>query len=188
MIRLTDLLLLAIGLFASSPVAAEVYRARTVGDWAVGASKDGQGCFLSRQYDSVGGTTLLLGVDMDGTNHLSVLNDNCSIKPKERLKLDFRLSNGGYLGQLVFGMASDGKSGFVTTFEPKFPTYFGTSAKLYISRGDVPVERLSLTGSGAAVAELRRCVEAQRVGADAATGEAKRYGSIPRDPFARRGK
>lgn len=102
-------LILAAGLFGSAAGAAEDYRARDVGGWTVAASEDGNGCFLTRQYDGVGGTTLLLGLDTDGTNHLSVLNDNWSIKRQERLNLDFRLSNGGYTGYTAIGMISNGK-------------------------------------------------------------------------------
>ncbi|SDF81061.1 hypothetical protein [Sphingomonas carotinifaciens] len=167
-----------------SPTHAIDYAARDVGDWTVAASKDGQGCFLTRTYDRAGDTTLLLGLDADGANHLSVLNANWSIKPKDRLKLDFRLSNGGYAKHAAIGLRSDGKQGFVTSFEAKFPAYFARSNELHIARGDVPVERLNLAGSGAAVAELRRCVAAQRLEAKAAKARKPRGDDIPEDPFA----
>ncbi len=51
--------------------------------------------------------------------------------------------------------------------------------------GDVPVERLALTGSGAAVKALRACVEVQRKApkaTDRAGGPTR--DDIPRDPFA----
>lgn len=163
---------------------ARDYPPRTLGAWTVALSKDGKGCFLTRTYERAGDTTLLLGIDLDGTNHLSVLNANWSIKPKDRLKLDFRLSNGGYVKHFAIGMASDGKKGFVTSFEPKFPTYFATSAILHISRGDVPVERVNLDGSGAAVAAVRACVEAQRGKPASAAGATPPPDDIPRDPFA----
>jgi hypothetical protein len=155
---------------------------RTVGGWTVTASEDGEGCFLTRGYDHPGDTTLLLGVDLDGTNHLTVLNANWSIEPKDELKLDFRLSKGGYPKHFAIGMSSNGKPGFVTSFEAKFPSYFAASKFLDISRGDVPVERLDLDGSGAAVAELRKCVEAQR--GQPASAAKTRSSDIPRDPFA----
>lgn len=175
---------LAIALFASARATAGDYRTRDVGDWTVTASRDGTGCFLTRQYDGVGETALLLGIDVNGANHLSVLNDNWSIEPREQLKLDFRLSSGSYAKHVAIGMASNGKKGFVTTFEAKFPTYFAASRSLYISRGDVPVEQLSLAGSGAAVAELQRCVDSYRDDTGSGTTGSKRSGAIPKDPFA----
>lgn len=172
------------GLLASGQASARDYESRDVGGWTVAASKDGKGCFLSRDYDR-SGTTALFGLDTDGANRLSVLNANWSIKPRERLKLNFRLSNSSYPAHFAVGLAADGKQGFVTSFGPKFPSYFATSKTLYVSRGDVPVERLALDGAGAAVAELKTCVDSLRnIPAPAAAGKA-RSDDIPKDPFAR---
>jgi hypothetical protein len=156
----------------------------TVGDWRVAPSKDGKGCFLTRGYDRPGGTTLLLGLDIDGTNRLVVLNANWSIKPRDKLELNFRLSNSSYPAHFAIGMASDGKQGFVTSFGAKFPSLFAASKILHISRGDVPVERLDLDGSEAAIAALNDCVDDQR--AKPAAGESGRADAddIPKDPFA----
>lgn len=172
------------GLSAGALAAAPDPVSKDVGGWTVAASKDGEGCFLTKAYERTGDTTLLLGLDRDGKNHLSVLNANWSIKPKERLKLNFRLSTGGYARHFAIGMMADGKQGFVTSFETKFPSYFAASKVLHISRGDVPVERLALDGSGAAVAELRKCVEAQRKKPAAAAGKKASHDDIPKDPFA----
>ncbi len=169
---------------AGAPAYAQDYPARDVDGWTVAASKDKEGCFVTRTYDGAGETTLLLGLDVDGGNHLSVLNANWSIKPKDRWKLTFRLSNGGYSNQSVVGMASQGKQGFVTNFEAKFPAYFATSKALHIYRGKVPVEQLSLDGSGAAVAELRNCVGIFSAKPAAGAREKGRSAQIPKDPFA----
>jgi hypothetical protein len=66
---------------ASNHASARDYAPHDVGDWTVAPSKDGKGCFLNREYDRSGGTTLLLGLDADGANRLSVLNANWSISP-----------------------------------------------------------------------------------------------------------
>jgi hypothetical protein len=174
----------ALGLFLSTNAAAQEYAPREVGGWTVAASKDRKGCFVTRDYARPGNTTLLLGVDIDGTNHLSLLNANWSIKPQDQLRLNFRLSTGGYAKHAAVGMFSDGKRGFVTTFEAKFPAYFAASNTLYVARDDVPVERLSLDGSGAAVAELRRCVWIHRVKSTGKASEKARPDAIPTDPFA----
>jgi hypothetical protein len=170
---------------AGDPASARDDATRTIGPWTMAASKDGKGCFLTRDYERNGGTTLLLGLNADGTNRLSLLNANWSIKPKDRLKLNFRLSNSSYPAHFAVGMASEGKQGFVTSFGGKFPSYFATSKSLYVSRGTVPVERLSLDGAAAAVTELRKCVDNQQARpVPAARGKA-RSDDIPRDPFAR---
>lgn len=186
----TGALVLAVTAALPAVAPAADYAARNVAGWTVAVSKDGQGCFVTREFDRNGGTTVLLGLDVDGSNHLSLLNPNWSIKPKEQLKLSYRLSRGGYADHFAVGIRSEGKQGFVSSFEAQFPTYFAASRALHVARGDVPVARLDLTGSGAAVAELRRCVAAQKAGGTAggkagsgaggAPGEA-----IPKDPFAK---
>jgi hypothetical protein len=176
------------GLFASAYASAQEYSMRDVGGWTVAASKDKRGCFLTKTYRGAGATILLLGLDIDGSNHLSVLNDNWSIKQNERLKLNFLLSNGGYSKHSVVGMVSEEKKGFVTNFETKFISYFAASKDLRIYRGDVPVEQLSLDGSGAAVAELRRCVGLYRAKTAVGAREKGRSDQIPKDPFAPRAK
>jgi hypothetical protein len=172
------------GLFAGAHAFAQEYPARAVGGWTVAASKDDKGCFLTRTYERAGGTTLLLGLDTDGSNRLSVLNDNWSIKQMDRWELNFRLSKGGYSNHAVVGMTSGGKKGFVTNFETEFPSHFAKSRALHIYRGDVPVEQLNLDGSGAAVAELRRCVGLIADKAAGGAGEKGSSGEIPTDPFA----
>jgi hypothetical protein len=174
----------AVGIIASAHADARGYASRDVGGWTVTASKDGEGCFLTRAYDRTGETTLLLGLEIDGTNHLTVLNANWSIKPKDRLELTFRLSNSSFPRHFAVGIVSGAKRGFVTSFGRKFPSHFAASRTLNIFRGEVPVERLSLDGSGAAVAELRRCVDVQRAKPTVSAGERKPSDSIPEDPFA----
>ncbi|WP_404333494.1 hypothetical protein AB2M62_10380 [Sphingomonas sp. MMS12-HWE2-04] len=175
---------LCTGLVASHPALAQRYATRTVGGWTVSASKDGSGCFVTRTFGGDGDTTLLFGLDVDGSNRLSVLNENWSIKPQEALKLTFKLSKGGYPDHPVVGMASDGKRGFVTNFDPKFPDHFASSKALHIYRGTVPVEQLTLEGSGAAIAEMRRCVGIQATKPPGSPSETQRSARIPKDPFA----
>ncbi len=176
--------LVGAALLAGMPVAAREYAPRDVGAWKVAPSTDKQGCFITRTFDVARSTTLLLGLDIDGSNRLSLLNPNWSIRPKEQLKLNFRLSNAAFPRHLSVGIAADGKRGFVTSFGGSFPKVFAASTFLHVTHGDVPVEELRLDGSGAAVAELRKCVEVYRAGPVAAPRAPADDGRIPVDPFA----
>ncbi len=182
--RAAALVVMGIGAAIGTQAAAQGYGVRTQGAWTVAPSSDAPGCFMTRDYGGEGGTTLLFGLDADGRNHLSVLNDNWSIRPRDRLTLDFRLSNRRYRDQAAIGMASDGKRGFVTQFPAKFTTDFARSAFLYIDRGDVPVARLPLDGSAPALAELKRCIAA--VSAEPAVDSSRASGAaaVPKDPFS----
>ncbi len=185
--HLAALVLSLATLSAGAPVVAADVPGKALGDWTLAPSEDGQGCFLTRIYDRPGDTTLLLGLDRDGSNHLTVLNDNWSIKPREKLSLDFRLTSGGYPRHFAVGLEADGKRGFVSSFETAFPTYLAKSQRLDIARGDVPVERLSLDGSGAAIAALRQCVAARKLAPAKPSRMTQAADDIPRDPFAKRG-
>lgn len=177
------LLVGAASLCAGATSAAQDYPIRAVGSWSVGASEDGRGCFLTKAYRGPGDTTLLLGLDVDGSNRLSLLNANWSIKAKDRHGLTFRLSNVAFPRHLVVGIESDGKQGFVTSFGERFPAHFAASSFLHVFRGEVPVEKLDLGGSGAAVAELRRCVDLhRRKPLNIESGKDVR--AVPIDPFA----
>ena len=181
--RPVSIALICVAALSATNASASEYASRDVGGWTVTPSKDGKGCFLIKEYERNGGTTVLLGLDTDGTNRLSVLNPNWSIKPKDRLKLDFRLSHSSYPAHFAVGIASAGKRGFVTSFGEKFPAYFAASKALNISRGPVPVERLSLDAD-AAVVELRKCVAGQRAKTSVGGDGQERADHIPRDPFA----
>lgn len=168
-------------LLGGAAMPAQGYATRTLGAWTVAASRDGDGCFATRIYDRDGATTLLLGLSADGSNRLSILNANWSVKPRDRLTLDYRLSNRRFPRQAAIGIAADRKQGFVASFDARFPAQFAAATSLAVFRGDVPVERLTLEGSGVAVAELRRCVA---VGGRGGVAAARDSDAIPRDPFA----
>lgn len=160
---------------------AQGYATRDVGQWKIAAARDGDGCFMTRIYPREGDTTLLFGLSADGSNRLTVLNANWSIKPQDRLTLDYRLSNRRLPKQTAIGLATGDKRGFVSAFDAKFPTQFAAATSLAISRGETPVERLTLEGTGAAIAELRRCVAVSKAGPAARSASDD---TIPRDPFA----
>ena len=123
---------------------------------------------------------------MDGGNRLTLLNANWSIRARERLKLDFRLSNVAFPRHLAIGIVAEGKKGFVTSFGAAFPRYLATSASIHIRRGAVPVEELSLDGSGPAIAALRSCVDQHRPSRATRRTPRQDVGRIPLDPFARK--
>ncbi len=171
-------------MLVSTPAMAADYATRDVGSWTVSASSDRAGCFMTSADQGRRNSTVLLGLDVDGSNRLSVLNANWSIQEKEALRLTFRLSNASFPRHSAVGIAADGERGFVTSFGPAFPGTFAASKFLHITRGDVPVEELSLQGSGAAIAELRKCVDRYRDRPAAAGGTKRADDRIPVDPFS----
>lgn len=160
---------------------AQGYATRDLGQWKIAAARDGDGCFMTRTYPREGDTTLLFGLSADGSNRLTLLNANWSIRPRDRLTLDYRLSNRRLPKQAAIGLASGNKQGFVSAFDARFPAQFAAATSLAIFRGETPVERLTLEGTGAAIAELKRCVAASKA---RPTARPTPDDTIPRDPFA----
>lgn len=188
--RRATTLWIAIGAFALAvpPAAAQDSGARKVGAWTVAPGQDGAGCLLSRSYRGPTGTTLILGLDTDGSQRLSVLNPDWSIRPGDRERLTFRLGAARYDRQFAVGIASAGKQGFAAEFDAAFAGKLAAAKSLAIARGTTPVEDLPLDGSGAAVRELKACVAALGDGRGASRSSDDAGRSIPRDPFARDSK
>lgn len=180
-------LAVAAALLASTAATAQDDAVRDVGGgWTLSPSSDGKGCFVTRAYPAPRETVLQLGLDTDGSNRLTLLNANWSIRARERLKLDFRLSNAAFPRHDAIGIVAEGRRGFVTTFGATFPRNLATSAFLHVRRGTVRVEELSLAGSGTAIAALRTCVERRRTAPAAASKPGRGTSGIPLDPFAAR--
>lgn len=168
---------------ASAADAAD-YRAREVGGWNISAADDGEACIMSLDYEGEGETSLIFSLKLDGDNLLAMMNYNWSIKEGEKLDLEYRLSNGTYEKHPSFGFASGGKKGFGTQFENKFSDYLAQSKYLHVYRDGKVVDNVSLTGTGVAVAELRRCLGIIRANDAAEAREKARFSHIPLDPFA----
>lgn len=174
----------AAALLTATPSAAAGYATRDVGDWVVSASSDGQGCFITRTYPNPRATTVQFGLDVDGSNRLTLLNANWSIKDREPLKLTFRLSKASFPRHAAIGIVADGKRGFVSSFGASFARDLAASRTLQVRRGEVIVEDLALDGSGAAIAEMRSCVDRFRDAPKAARAPETGSDGIPLDPFA----
>lgn len=183
---LSALLPLPLALLAAGPAAAAAQERapQRVGDWTVMVSKDGSGCFLNRAYGGPGHMLLLVGLDADGGDRVTVLNDNWSIAAGDKLRLDFRVADQRYADHFAVGFVAGPQRGFVTQFDPAFLDALAAGASLDIDRGKVPVARLSLDGSADALTALRACVADARAPAAATAAD----DGVPLDPFAQPGR
>lgn len=182
--RTLCLLALGTSLLLSGAASAQDYATRNLGLWTVSASGDRKGCLLTRTYQGPGETTLLLGLDADNSNRLTIINANWSIREKDQLRLNFVLSHAAFPRHLAIGIEASGKRGFAAQFGAAFPTTFATSSFLHIQRDKVPVDELDLNGSSAAVAELRKCVDLYRRTPARVDSRTRQDSRIPIDPFA----
>lgn len=158
------------------------YYPRDVAGWTISSVGDEFGsCLMTMSYEGVPSTRLTLGIDHEGSPTLMLSNDEWTVKPDEKYRLDYFLSGGGYKDHPTLGLEN---GSFVTKFEKPFVEYFSKSTFLDIYRGDVLVDKLDLKGSSAAIAEVTRCVAHIQREADAINRERKKFEHIPSNPFA----
>lgn len=168
-------------LFAQSYIP-KPYHPREVAGWTVGSVEDeGGSCMMYMDYEGIPSTRLALIIDWDSNPSLMIKNRDWTVKKNEKYKIDYELSFGEYRDHPTLGW-DDG--GLYTKFDKNFSNHFAKSNYLNIYRDGIVIDKLSLKGSGAAVAELRRCVAHIQREADAINRERRKFDHIPSNPFA----
>lgn len=164
--------------------APKPYSSKIVGGWTIAPAVDEDGtCLMFIDYQGRYPTRLALFIDSSGLSSLMLSNDGWTIRPEEIYKLDYQLSVGSYSNHPTIGLKG---GSLITRFEKSFPDHFAKSDYLNIYRDDVVVERLSLKGSSAAVAEVKRCVAHIQREAEAINRDRRKFEDIPSNPFSDR--
>lgn len=144
-----------------------------------------QFCYLYSLYKGPGESALSLAVNRQGAVMVMVLNDDWSAKPDVEYKdLEFLLDGISYDGGVATGIENGGKHGFMQPMNKDFLPHFVQSSYLNVYKSGQIVDRLSLVGSGAAVAAVKRCVVYVDAVRSAEEREKKRYEDLPKDPFS----
>lgn len=176
-------LLLAAVALATIPQAlhaAEVIGRR--GDWEV--FRDSKSCGMTRSYDGVGDTEMMVIKYAAGNIRIMITNTEWSAKQDERYDVSFVVNGATYGGARAIGTAERGRAGFVSTFVGKFAEDFAEGSLLQVLLAGKEIERLSLAGSGAALALVDQCLAPVRSELAAAERERAKRAKLPRDPFA----
>ena len=175
-------IILAVFLSVPAKLLAQPYEPKEVAGWTIAPLQDNDGsCFMTMSYKGEGSTQLFLTINYTGKPYLMIRNDNWSIEEGSFYDLDYILSAGSYKNHRSVGTSN---RGFITVFESKFTLYFAKSGFLHIERQGVLVDRLSLRGSGAAIAELNRCAAQIKREVDTLARERRKLQDIPVDPFS----
>jgi TonB family protein len=173
--------LLAASLLAlPSPVAARDWP--DAGGWSI--SQIEHACGLSMEYEGPGETNLHVVLGTDGIVILGVTNTGWSAKEGEEYELRFVLDGVEYSGGKAKGTSLGLRPGFLTGMKPDFLKHFAAGRTLFIYKGDVLVDQLSLAGTTAALAEARLCLATVRAEEAAEARERARWAHINSDPFA----
>ena len=149
-------------------------------------------CVMTTDYEGPGESTLTVAMYTSGQTLITDTNRNWTSKVGEKYDdVSFSLDGKVYEGQ-VNGFALLGKNGFAAKMDQALLADFAAAATLRISKEEVLIDRLELSGSAAALGVVRRCVGTIRAreAAAARTDKAARaaeaqYDDIKRDPFAK---
>lgn len=152
------------------------------GGWDI-AETDG-GCGMGSEYEGSGETHLTVLLDADGDTFVVLTNSGWSTKEGEDYELTYILNGSSYSGGISKGTKIEYRPGFLTKMGDGFLNDFAAGSSFKIYRGEVLVDQLSLSGSAAGVAMLRRCTASVKARLAAEARERARLAHIPADPFA----
>ncbi len=149
--------------------------------WTIAEATSGCGTVV--KFEGTGNTELAIFLDIDGTVLLTAINDNWTSEEGKLYNLSFVIGTHVFNGNSV-GYAREGKRGFLTKFGSGFLDELAAGNALHVLLGTTTVDSLTLKGSQAVVAQVRKCalyIKGVRTAEDQAKS---RLANIPVDPFA----
>lgn len=152
------------------------------GGWDI--AETDTGCGMGLEYEGAGETHLMVLLDSDGDTFVVLTNSGWSTKEGENYELTYILNGSSYSGGISKGTKIEYRPGFLTKMGDGFLDDFAAGSSFKIYRGEVLVDQLSLSGSAAGVAMLRRCTASVKARLAAEARERARLAHIPADPFA----
>lgn len=163
--------------------AAYAYTPRNVAGWDVGPMYDADGsCIVETSFEGKGGSQLRLVLNPERGVYVILSNSYWSVAKGDDLRLSYHFSSGSYVDVKAKGIDA---GEFVSLFDETVLSDFSKSAYLHVDRDDVPVDKLSLRGSAAAVSEAKRCVGSIRAESQNLLREKKKFDHLPDDPFGK---
>lgn len=175
--------LAALALVAGAGTARADEFSVEVRGWTV-VSLDGARCAMHQTFDGPGDTELLYTRDLAGNRILGISNANWSATPGQSYAMVYAIDGFGFSGDGTRGADFTGRKGFAARVGEDFERRLAGGSSLRFFLDDKLVDHLSLSGSGAALAALDRCMARLRADQAAIERERKRWEHIPADPFA----
>lgn len=155
----------------------------TPGGWEV--FRDEKSCGLTRDYDVPGETQMTVISYPAGEIRIMITNTGWSAKRDALYDISYQLNGTAYAGAEAVGTGDRTRKGFVSTFVADFADDFAKGSILRVLLDGEEIERLSLTGSSAAMAMVDKCLADLRTAVSRAEREKERRARLPKDPFAR---
>ena len=171
---------MAIAMVPAASHAAAVIGTR--GGWEV--FQDSKSCGMTRVYEGPGETEMMLIKYADETVRIMITNKGWSAKQGTQYDISYLLNGTSYGGAKAVGTGDQVRRGFVSTFVASFAQDFTRGSTLRVMLSDQEIERLSLNGTGVAMALVDQCLIGVRATLAAAERESAERAHLPKDSFA----
>lgn len=170
------------------PTPAEARVWPETGGWSISQGSDF--CTMGNEFEGPGDSEMFVTLYDSGLILMGVFNSNWTSKDDE-IYDDITAAMGDvqYGGSKAMGLTLEGKSGFGIRLHPSMLTALAGASSIRLYKGDVKMDHLNLSGTGVAIAMVKRClatVKAENAAtAAAAAREKARYSGLAVDPFAK---
>ena len=152
------------------------------GDWEI--FRDSKSCGMTRTYEVPGETEMMVIKYAAGEIRILITNKGWSAKQDQLYDISYQLNGGTYGGAKAVGTADRDRRGFVSTFVTDFGGDLAKGSIMRVFLSGKEIERLPLTGTGAAMAQVDQCLADVRATLAAAKRESDKRAKLPKDPFA----
>lgn len=169
----------AVALVPHAARATEIIGAS--GDWEI--FRDSKSCGMTRTYEVPGETEMMVIKYAAGEIRILITNKGWSAKQDQLYDISYQLNGGTYGGSKAVGTADRDRRGFVSTFVAGFGDDFAKGSALRVFLSGKEIERLPLTGTGAAMVLVNQCLADVRAALSAAKRESDKRAKLPKDPF-----
>ena len=175
-------------MLAASPAVTEARTYADAGGWSIIELDDG--CVMQMEFEGPGSTNLSVNVpSKPGGSWIMITNaDWSSVKGQNYTGIVMSLNGMDYNFPDALGTTFAAQKGFIVKADADFLDNFSKGQTLFVYRNKILADRLSLTGTTAALAQARWCATRlaadQRAAAEAEERRARKYSGIVADPFA----
>ena len=175
--------LLIIAALATSVAGKSIAQARpaNVAGWLV--AERGEGCAMGSEFAGPGNTYLLVHKRVDGEIYLSITNNAWSARDGKPYNVSYQLNGKEYSDGMTRGYRSGAARGFFSIMGAGFEQDFASAKDLSVFLDGEFIRKLSLAGTGTAIAAVNRCVTGLRSRVQAERH--KNATDVRKDPFAK---
>lgn len=155
------------------------------GGWTI-FEDDETACTMASEFTGDGDTRLSILLYIDDLVYIGLTNSQWTAEKGKEYPLSYHVNGYTFDKAPSTGIRLDYRQGFIRPFNIEIIDHIVKGNGLLIKMGDKTVDNLTLSGSAAGVAQLRRCVASLKARKAKADAEQRAFSYIDKDPFAKK--